>query len=391
MMRWWRRPEQERTPPEEKGKISAEAVSWAIRMLLGREPRGASEIAIHARHASLEELQHSLMRLPEFRARYARVMRQAPRFETPDFLRRPPADPAVPWQFGRPTIAQPVSQLCTASQFEEPEFIRLVEAMHVPGGVKLHRKLWEHVWIAAILATQGMVSPGRRAIGFGCGRERMPAFLAARGMEVLATDAPDAEVADRGWGRTGQHSARVNDLFHERLIAKENFDRLVSFRPVDMNAIPPELHGRFDCCWSACSLEHLGSLRHGLDFIENSLAVLRPGGVAVHTTEFNLGSDEATFESPGVSIYRRKDLERLALRLVTRGHTLLPLNLDPGHTEVDSIIDVPDKLARRARREGNAGGPDAQVDSPGSGGPHLKLAARGLTITSVGIAVIKEG
>ena len=91
------------------------------------------------------------------------------------------------------------------------------------------------------------------------------------------------------------------DVFRER----------VTFEAVDMNDIPRKFRGGFDFCWSACSLEHLGSLEHGLTFIENSMDTLKEGGVAIHTTEFNLSSNDDTFETRDLSLYRRRDIQEL--------------------------------------------------------------------------------
>jgi hypothetical protein len=96
------------------------------------------------------------------------------------------------------------------------------------------------------------------------------------------------------------------------------FCERVSFDVVEM--IPAHLHDRFDFCWSACCLEHLGSLAQGLRFIENSLNTLKIGGTAIHTGEFNLSSDVATLESRDLSIYRRCDIESLVNRLTQAGH-----------------------------------------------------------------------
>ena len=79
---------------------------------------------------------------------------------------------------------------------------------------------------------------------------------------------------------------------NDQICPEDEFRRLVDFRYCDMNNISSDLH-EFDFCWSCCALEHLGSLSAGLRFIERSLDTLRPGGWAVHTTEFNLFSDAA--------------------------------------------------------------------------------------------------
>jgi 2-polyprenyl-3-methyl-5-hydroxy-6-metoxy-1,4-benzoquinol methylase len=342
--------------------VTSESVIWAMRLMIGREPASETELELHRRHASLGQLRQALAESPEFQMYAATARAARARFVAPDFLSLPPEDSTIPWRHGPPTLAEPVSQLCTAAQFDEPAFKALVTAFRAAPGH--HRKLWEHVYIMLVLASQGMIGPGRKALGFGCGRERIPSLLASMGTEVLATDAPEQETFNQGWATTNQHANRVTDLLYKGLVRPAEFEKLVTFRAVDMNAIPSDLDGQFDCCWSSCSLEHLGSLQHGLDFIENSLRALRPGGIAVHTTEFNLTSNVETIETPGLSIYRRHDIEALASRLTMQGHEVLPLNFNPGDTPVDEVVDVP---------------PYSK--------PHLKLAVGSLTLTWIGIAV----
>src|SRR5262249_15427695 len=152
---------------------------------------------------------------------------------------------------------------------------------------------------------RGLLTSGKRGIGFGVGREPLPSLFASFAVEIVASD-QSVEAAERaGWVRGGMHSPDLSALNENRICTDPVFSRLVSFMAIDMNDIPSSLDEAFDFCWSSCSLEHLGSLNHGLEFIENSLRVLRPGGVAVHTTEFNLSSDLDTIESRDLSIYRR--------------------------------------------------------------------------------------
>ena len=80
------------------------------------------------------------------------------------------------------------------------------------------------------------------------------------------------------------------------------------FRVVDMNAVPDDLRG-FDFSWSSGAVEHLGSLAAGADFVLAQMDCLRPGGVAVHTTEFLVSSDVDTVEAGGTVFYRRRDVE----------------------------------------------------------------------------------
>ena len=93
------------------------------------------------------------------------------------------------------------------------------------------------------------------------------------------------------------------------------------YRDVDMNAIPADLRG-FDFTWSSCALEHLGTLAAGMDFVVAQMDCLAPGGVAVHTTEYLVSSNDATVEAGGTVFYRRRDIEALADRLRRAGHAI---------------------------------------------------------------------
>jgi hypothetical protein len=96
-------------------------------------------------------------------------------------------------------------------------------------------------------------------------------------------------------------------------------------------------HGAYDFLWSSCALEHLGSLDAGLDFVVNAMDLLKPGGTAIHTTEFNLSSDDETLTSGPCVIYRRRDIDDpwsawvdshcTTLAAAIR-HNLSPLRLD---------------------------------------------------------------
>ena len=69
--------------------------------------------------------------------------------------------------------------------------------------------------------------------------------------------------------------------------------------------------------------------------------MLRPGGMAVHTTEFNLSSNDKTFESEATSFYRRRDMEEMAARLEGRGYQVLPFDWTLGQGFAETVIDLP--------------------------------------------------
>lgn len=286
-------------------------------------------------------------------------------YAAPLWLLAEPRSPKVLWDWRPPSLHEPLSQMCTSEQMDG-EFY---EQACAKAGVMAapHRKTWEFIYVYRALEHYGALRSGARLLGFGVGQEPLPSAFAALGVEVMASDAPLEVVQAQGWQETNQHVSALDQMFQGGLVHREDFDRLVSYMPVDMNAIPAELTG-FDGCWSACALEHLGSIDLGLDFIENSLATLKPGGIAVHTTELNLGSNEETFDQGNLCLFRRKDFERLIERLVDRGHWVAPLNLHPGSGEFDVHVDLP---------------PYAM--------PHLKIEVLGHITTSFGLVVRKGG
>ena len=102
-------------------------------------------------------------------------------------------------------------------------------------------------------------------------------------------------------------------------------------------------------------------------FFHNSLSTLRSGGVAVHTTEFNLQSDTTTVNLPHLCIPRKRDIEQVIHALIVLGHRVEPLNLWPGTEPVDEHIDLPPYSL-----------------------PHLKLQLQGTVSTSIGLIITKR-
>jgi hypothetical protein len=108
-----------------------------------------------------------------------------------------------------------------------------------------------------------------------------------------------------------------------------------------MTAIDAELTG-FDFTWSCCCFEHLGSLEAGVQFLINSVEnTLKPGGVAVHTTEFNLSSNGDTIVSGPTILYRRRDMEALVSRLEDLGNEVQPFVVAPDSHFLDFHVDLP--------------------------------------------------
>ena len=263
--------------------VSEEAVEWAYKLLLGSTPPSQDVINLHRdAYESVDDLRRAFLQTSPANSLFKAANGRAG-YSIPLFLLRAPEQEDVRWMFQPPSISNPVCQLCTAEQMETISYRNLCSRLGLdPAG--RHRKAWEFVYILAVLQSKGYFVSGACGLGFGTGSEPMPSVFASMAIDVTATDAPSDT-----WGfqDSRQWATRSSDFYHSELVSAEMFSRHVEYLPVDMNNIPNNLRG-YDFCWSACCLEHLGSISNGLEFICNSLETLRPGGVAVHTTELNL-------------------------------------------------------------------------------------------------------
>ena len=90
----------------------------------------------------------------------------------------------------------------------------------------------------------------------------------------------------------------------------------------------------YDFTWPACAFEHLGSIEKEFEFVKNSLKCLTPGGLAVHTTEFNVSSDDDTVGNQATVLLRKRDFEKLAAELQKEGHEIA-FNFNTGNSSCD--------------------------------------------------------
>lgn len=228
------------------------------------------------------------------------------------------------------------SVVCRAEHFETDWHRFWAERT---GYTHLHRKVWEWHAIAQALYERGVLQDGKRGIGFAVGTEPLASLFASFGAKILATDIADEAIASV-WRRAGgQHAENIDSLYRQNIIDRSTFDMRVEFDNIDMRDLRSIPNASFDFCWSSCSLEHLGSLQAGMDFILETTRIVKPGGVSVHTTEYNLSSNLETVEHGETVIYRRRDLEELDYHLRSRDAALARLDLWGGDREADIKSD----------------------------------------------------
>lgn len=253
---------------------------------------------------------------------------------------------------------------CTQAQLESERFRAWAARMREQPA--MHRKQWEFCYIAQALEERGLLRPGTRGLGFAVGREPLPSLFASYGVEILASDLSEDADQATGWMQTGQHAGNLDILNERGICPPDLFQRRVTFRAVDMNQVPDDLGG-FDFLWSSCSLEHLGSIDNGERFIYRAMECLKPGGIAVHTTEYNVSSNTFTLDHHDSVLFRRRDIERIARSLTAAGHHV-ELDFSEGDLPFDSIVDTP----------------------PYTLDPHLKLLISHYVSTSFGLIIQRK-
>jgi hypothetical protein len=233
---------------------------------------------------------------------------------------------------------QLVSRVCTSADFNllwfekwRSRFAGCKASGIELGGAFLHRKEWEYVSVCAALERMGVLRAGARGIGFAVGEEPLPEIFAGLGCHITATDilvrrdsVPARRFSDAGLG--GDAGSNRSDVAVER-------------RRVDMRQLPDDLRG-FDFSWSCCALEHLGSLELGAKFIMDQFDCLSDFGVAIHTLEFNLDSNDETVVSGPTVVFRRRDIESIEADLSKKDIQLSPCDFMRGDSPEDEFVAV---------------------------------------------------
>ncbi len=256
------------------------------------------------------------------------------------------------------------SELCKAKDMQANWYKRWCTELNEKP--RFHRKQWEFVYELQALWERDCIATGKKGLAFAVGSEPIPSILANYGCDIVATDIEPELGQDKGW-QNGELCVGLESLNTRGLCTDEVLRKQVRYKAVDMNDIPPELTG-FDFTWSSCSFEHLGSIEKGIDFLENHLHVLKPGGWAVHTTEFNISSNDLTTDNANTVIFRMQDIEKMVSGLEKKGHHVEERDYSLGGLPEDFQVDI----------------------YPHKQDVHLKLQLNEFVVTSIGIIIRKS-
>lgn len=257
------------------------------------------------------------------------------------------------------------SELCKAMDYKAAWYKRWCDELNeIPN---FHRKQWEYVYVMQALWERGCIAEGKKGLVFAVGGEPLPAVFAKYGCNILATDIFPEQGIAKGWDNANQLCFGIASLNTRGICDDEAFNKLVSYKAVDMNAIPDDLHN-FDFNWSSCSFEHLGTLEKGSYFLKNQLKTLKPGGWAVHTTEYNVSSNDETQENNDTVIYRHRDIDKIISELRNEGHFVEEPDYSLGGLPEDFMVDL----------------------EPHKQDVHLKLQVGKYVVTSIGLIIQKK-
>ena len=182
-----------------------------------------------------------------------------------------------------PAEGPPLNKICDRRDWEHPAWRQALEDLgYVSDPARLHRKEWEFAQGVYGLRKLRCLSPDAVALGLGAGTEPIIFFLAGRLRRVVATDLYAGEFSE--------HEADPRMLRDPEAFAPFSYHRdRLEVRRMDATAIDyaPE---SFDLVFSFSSFEHFGSRRAQRACLAEIHRVLRPGGVAVLTTEVILNA-----------------------------------------------------------------------------------------------------
>lgn len=257
------------------------------------------------------------------------------------------------------------SELCKAMDYQAAWYKRWCDELDETPN--FHRKQWEFVYVMQSLWERGCIAEGKRGLAFAVGTEPLPAMFAKYGCEVLATDILPEKGIEKGWDKGNQLCLGTDSLNTRGICDAQLFSQRVQYRVVDMNEIPADLRD-FDFNWSSCSFEHLGTIEKGIGFLQNQLATLKPGGWAVHTTEYNISSNDETQDNNDTVIYRRRDIEKVVDLLRADGHFVEETDFSMGGLPEDYMVDT----------------------EPHQQKIHIRLQVGKYVVTSIGLIIQKK-
>ncbi len=140
------------------------------------------------------------------------------------------------------------------------------------------RKTWEKSAVLHAVRSSGFLDSEKKGLGIGVGTESLPFFFSRFCEKIVGVDKYESEV----WESAGMS---VEDVYETASVPYDR-DRLV-FIDCDMRFLESQ-DEEFDFIWSVSAVEHVRTIDEYIEVFSEMSRVLRPGGMAFITTEWNL-------------------------------------------------------------------------------------------------------
>jgi len=271
-----------------------------------------------------------MLRLPPWRKVAAGVWNYLPlpfeqmaaRIEEPGASAGPLGDP-------------PLNKICDRRDWAHPAWRQaLTDLGYSADPARLHRKEWEFAQGVYGLRRLRCLAPEAAALGLGAGAEPIIFFLAGRLRQVVATDLYAGDFS-------GQE-ADPRILRDPEAFAPFSYHRdRLEVRRMDATAIDYATES-FDLVFSFSSFEHFGSRRAQRRCLGEIHRVLRPGGVAVLTTEVILNAWGRHGDYFRLTELLDDMIPGADLRLAGG-----PFHFATSRATLDGLIRLPDEIERR--------------------------------------------
>lgn len=173
-------------------------------------------------------------------------------------------------------------KIADITDWQDPEFQETANLLYCGGK---DRKAWEFIQVYRGLNQLGLLNGETQILGLGVGHECLIYAFTNVCRQVVATDLYESQE----WATAAM---AVNDVYERNPFPYQR-DRL-TVQHMDMTQIEFP-NNSVDAIWSCCAVEHVNNFRDLHQVYREIHRVLKPGGVAALTTEFNI-TDRPSYE-----------------------------------------------------------------------------------------------
>jgi SAM-dependent methyltransferase len=239
-----------------------------------------------------------------------------------------------PYHIINPNDQPKFNRLCYVEDWANSEIKdALAELQKLSSEGLIHRKDWE--WALGIIAMHrfGKLNEKSTAIGVGSGTEPVPFYLANKVKHVYATDLYGQ---NDGWKRAAPSDFPENPKKYAPFPYKED-----ALTVLEMDGTKLEFPSEsFDIAFSFSSIEHFGGggdcgKNHSgaLRSLREIERVLKPGGLAVITTEYIINDKEH------LEFFNKRTIYSDLIDKLERLKLVEPLDLRITSKTLDTVID----------------------------------------------------